>query len=52
MTEFLKYANYVFTAIFIIEGILKIYALGVKNYIKERYVVFTISDQLLQIGRR
>lgn len=39
MTVFLRYANYVFTAIFIIEGILKIYALGFKKYIKERYVI-------------
>jgi len=36
MSVFLKYANYVFTAVFIVEGVLKIYALGVKKYIKER----------------
>lgn len=37
MTLFLRYANYVFTAIFIVEGVVKIYALGFKKYIKERY---------------
>ena len=36
MSMFLKYANYVFTAIFIVEGVLKIYALGFRKYIKER----------------
>ena len=36
MSVFLKYANYVFTAIFIVEGALKVYALGFRNYIKER----------------
>lgn len=39
MSVFLRYANYVFTAVFIIEGVLKIYALGFKKYIKERYII-------------
>lgn len=38
MRDFLKYANYVFTAVFVMEGILKIFALGFKKYIKERYI--------------
>lgn len=37
LKDFLRYANYVFTAIFILEGILKIYSLGLKKYIKERW---------------
>lgn len=49
MTEFLKYANYVFTAIFIIEGILKIYALGFKKYIKERWNQLDLLIILLSI---
>lgn len=43
MSDFLKYANYVFTGIFIIEGVLKIFALGIKKYIKERYNSIKLS---------
>ncbi|EDO36844.1 predicted protein [Nematostella vectensis] len=37
LTAFLKCANYVFTAVFILEAILKIFALGIKRYIKDRW---------------
>jgi len=49
MSVFLKYANYVFTAVFIIEGILKIYALGLKKYIKERWNQLDLLIILLSI---
>jgi len=50
MSVFLKYANYVFTAVFIIEGILKIYALGLKKYIKERYAKECLEPNVSDIA--
>lgn len=49
MSDFLEYANYVFTAIFILEGVLKIYALGFKKYIKERWNQLDLIIILLSI---
>lgn len=40
LTLFLKYANYFFTIMFILEAALKIKALGAKTYFKTRYVYF------------
>ncbi|CAH3158249.1 unnamed protein product, partial [Porites evermanni] len=49
LDEFLKYANYVFTAVFILEGVLKIYALGFRKYIKERWNQLDLLIILLSI---
>jgi hypothetical protein len=38
--DFLQCANYVFTSIFILEAVLKIYALGVKIYFRDRLVSY------------
>ena len=35
MIDILKYFNYIFTAIFIVEALLKIYALGFRRYFKD-----------------
>lgn len=41
--EVLKYCNYVFTVIFVIEAILKLIAFGLRRFFKERYSGLSVA---------
>lgn len=48
--EILKYCNYVFTVVFVIEAILKLVAFGLRRFFKERYTRSYLT-QLLSHNR-
>ena len=50
LTLFLKYANYLFTILFIFEAILKILALGLKNYFRNKWNCLDMMIVILSIG--
>lgn len=43
LEEILKYCNYVFTLVFVIEAILKLIAFGLQRFFKERCCIHTVS---------
>ncbi|XP_043970676.1 voltage-dependent T-type calcium channel subunit alpha-1G-like isoform X2 [Gambusia affinis] len=49
LEEILKYCNYVFTLVFVIEAILKLIALGLRRFFKERWNQLDLAIVLLSI---
>lgn len=50
--EALKYCNYVFTVIFVIEAILKLIAFGLRRFFKERYTGSIVAKGTSEPKRR
>lgn len=50
--EVLKYCNYVFTIIFVIEAILKLIAFGLRRFFKERYSGSSMAKDTSKTKRR
>ncbi|XP_061686405.1 voltage-dependent T-type calcium channel subunit alpha-1H-like isoform X2 [Syngnathoides biaculeatus] len=49
LVEILKYCNYVFTVVFVIEAILKLIAFGLRRFFKERWNQLDLAIVLLSI---
>ncbi|XP_077461225.1 voltage-dependent T-type calcium channel subunit alpha-1H-like isoform X2 [Stigmatopora argus] len=49
LVEILKYCNYVFTVVFVIEAILKLVAFGLRRFFKERWNQLDLAIVLLSI---
>ncbi|CAL1601218.1 unnamed protein product [Knipowitschia caucasica] len=49
LEEILKYCNYVFTVVFVIEAIIKLVALGLRRFFKERWNQLDLAIVLLSI---
>ncbi|XP_034043558.1 voltage-dependent T-type calcium channel subunit alpha-1I-like isoform X2 [Thalassophryne amazonica] len=49
LEEILKYCNYVFTLVFVIEAILKLFAFGLRRFFKERWNQLDLAIVLLSI---
>ncbi|XP_061882583.1 voltage-dependent T-type calcium channel subunit alpha-1H-like isoform X2 [Entelurus aequoreus] len=49
LVDILKYCNYVFTVVFVIEAILKLIALGLRRFFKERWNQLDLAIVLLSI---
>uniref|UniRef100_A0A8D2ZLD0 Ion transport domain-containing protein n=1 Tax=Scophthalmus maximus TaxID=52904 RepID=A0A8D2ZLD0_SCOMX len=49
LNEILKYCNYVFTVVFVIEAILKLIAFGLRRFFKERWNQLDLAIVLLSI---
>ncbi|XP_029288881.1 voltage-dependent T-type calcium channel subunit alpha-1I-like [Cottoperca gobio] len=47
--EILKYCNYVFTVVFVIEAILKLFAFGLRRFFKERWNQLDLAIVLMSI---
>ncbi|XP_041474173.1 voltage-dependent T-type calcium channel subunit alpha-1I-like isoform X5 [Lytechinus variegatus] len=50
MIDVMTYLNYIFTAVFILEALLKIFALGIKRYFKDGWNQLDITIVLLSIA--
>lgn len=48
LEEILKYCNYVFTLVFVIEAILKLFAFGLRRFFKERYPQSRMETEALK----
>lgn len=48
LEEILKYCNYVFTLVFVIEAILKLIAFGLRRFFKERYSQSRMETEALK----